>query len=560
MTNGRIVAEQIGAQIFIDGWAMAAPADPDLAVELARRAASVSHDGEAVYAAQVLAAMESAAFRESRIDALLDLGVSYIPKESTIYRLIADLRTWHAGEANWHRTFARIQETYGYDRYGGNVHVVPNHALVILGLLYGAGDFQTSMTVVNTAGWDTDCNSGNLGCLLGIRNGLRAFEGGPDWRGPVRDRILMPTADGGGTVTDAVQQALRIVHAARRIAGEPVPEPGALPRFSFAFPGAVQGFRADAREVVVENAAGHSRDGSRSLAVRFTRSAVVTTPTFIQPDELDMPGYGLFASPTLYSGQTVRARVSAEHALTVRILVRPYGTDGRLSELAGPERSLGPGDRVELEWTVPDTGGQPIAQIGFASRDPVGEPNALFVDSLTWSGAPTVTFARPSVRPSDADVWRRAWTNGMDEWSGSASVAYRMTQNHGCGLIIQGTREWQDYEADATVATTLAAAAGIAVRVQGMRRYYALLLVHGGRVRLVKRLGEERVLAEAPFAWELERPYRLRLRASGNRLTAHVDGAAILEAEDADEPFAEGAAGFVLTEGSMVSDAFTVRP
>jgi len=27
-TNGKVVAEQIGSQIFIDGWAMVAPGDP----------------------------------------------------------------------------------------------------------------------------------------------------------------------------------------------------------------------------------------------------------------------------------------------------------------------------------------------------------------------------------------------------------------------------------------------------------------------------------------------------------------------------------------------------
>ena len=66
--NGKVVAEQIGAQIFIDGWAMVAPGDPDLAVELAGRAARVSHDGEAVNAAQEEAAIETLAFDESDKD------------------------------------------------------------------------------------------------------------------------------------------------------------------------------------------------------------------------------------------------------------------------------------------------------------------------------------------------------------------------------------------------------------------------------------------------------------------------------------------------------------
>src|SRR5919197_748964 len=102
--NGKVVAEQIGAQIFIDGWAMVAPGDPELAADLARRAASVSHDGEAIYGAQVLAAMEAQAFVESEIDTLIDTGVSVIPRTSIIYRMIGDIREWHAGERDWRRT------------------------------------------------------------------------------------------------------------------------------------------------------------------------------------------------------------------------------------------------------------------------------------------------------------------------------------------------------------------------------------------------------------------------------------------------------------------------
>src|ERR687883_1448195 len=123
--NGKVVAEQIGAQIFIDGWAMVAPGDPELAADLARRAASVSHDGEAIYGAQVLAAMEAQAFVESEIDTLIDTGVSAIPRTSVIYRLIADLRDWRATDGDWRKTRERIVQRYGYDRFIGNCHMVP---------------------------------------------------------------------------------------------------------------------------------------------------------------------------------------------------------------------------------------------------------------------------------------------------------------------------------------------------------------------------------------------------------------------------------------------------
>ena len=160
---------------------MVSPGDPEQAAALARKAASVSHDGEAIYAAQVLAAMEAQAFLESDINTLLNVGLTSLPHDSVIYRMIQNIRDWHQHDEDWHKTRERIVERYGYERYGGNCHVVPNHALIVLALLYGNDDFQRSLMIVNTAGWDTDCNSGNLGCLLGIKNGLKGIDAGPDW-------------------------------------------------------------------------------------------------------------------------------------------------------------------------------------------------------------------------------------------------------------------------------------------------------------------------------------------------------------------------------------------
>src|SRR3990170_4300492 len=148
--NGKVVAEQIGAQIFIDGWAMVAPGDPELAARLASKAASVSHDGEAVYAAVVLAAMEAQAFVESDVSRVIDGALAFIPADSVIRRLIDDLREWRAQEPDWRRARERLAAKYGYDRFGGNCHVVPNHGLIHLGLLYGEDDFRQSLLIVNT--------------------------------------------------------------------------------------------------------------------------------------------------------------------------------------------------------------------------------------------------------------------------------------------------------------------------------------------------------------------------------------------------------------------------
>ncbi len=117
------------------GWSRRAT--PRLPPDLARRAASVSYDGEAIYGAQVIAAMEAQAFVESDPQRLLEAALRLIPAEALIARVIHDIRAWHAAEPDWRVTRARIATHYGYDRYGGNCHIIPNHALIILGLLYG---------------------------------------------------------------------------------------------------------------------------------------------------------------------------------------------------------------------------------------------------------------------------------------------------------------------------------------------------------------------------------------------------------------------------------------
>jgi ADP-ribosylglycohydrolase len=558
--NGAIIAEQIGAQIFIDGWAMVAPGNPELAADLAKRAASVSHDGEAIYASQVLAAMEAQAFIESDINKLLDVGVSFIPRESVIYRMIADIREWHAAEPDWHEGRKKIAGLYNYENYGGNCHMVPNHGLIILGLLYGDSDFNKSMLVVNTAGWDTDCNSGNLGCLLGIKDGLATFENGKDWRGPVADRLYMPTADGGRSITDAVIETQHVVNVGRVLAGEdPVlPKNGA--RFHFKYPGSVQGFRSLDETVKIENVVGHSQKGERSLALNFEKKGSAYTPTFILPSELKMEGYKLLASPTLYSGQMVRAGFSAGQKTKVKLFIKVYNKDDKLDIVYGPEVTVQENAYVETEWIMPNTYSQPIAEIGFECE---GASGAIYLDYLTWDGEPNVSLTRPlgSVNRWEPPlVWRQAWIDAMDLWEMWWPEPYRLVQNEGRGLIMQGTREWKDYQVEADITPWLMDAGGIAVRVQGQKRFYALQLVKGKKVRLIKALDGDTILAEKDFEWEIHKTYSLKMQVSGNRIKAWVDGKHLFDFFDEGTPLSGGGVAYVLDQGHIGSQAMAVKP
>ncbi len=571
--NGPIVAEQIGAQIFVDGWAMVAPGDPALAADLARRAASVSHDGAGIHGAQVLAAMEAAAFTEPDLGALLDLGVSLIPPDSIIRRLIDDIREWHAGEPDWRRTRERIAARYGYDKYPGSCHIVPNHALVILGLLYGADDFGRTLAITNTAGWDTDCNTGNVGCLLGIKNGLTGLDAGADWRGPVADRLYLSTAEGGRAITDAVIETFHVVNSGRALAGLGPVAPKGGARFHFDLPGATQGFRPEAspevRDVLtVENVAGHSRLGQRSLALRYRgltigRAARAATPTFMPPDALVREGYDLLASPTLHPGQVVRARIGADETnsgtVSSRLYLRHYGSDDRLHRAADAATTVAPGEAHELTWRVPDLGGQPIVEIGveIVPTDAGRADGSLYLDTLTWDGAPEVTLGRPV---GGGTLWRRAWVDGVDQFDGRWSEDYRVVQNHGTGLLMQGSQGWTNYHVTATLTLHLATSAGLAARVGGLRRYYALVLHRDGLARLVKVADGMRVLAERPFPWAFGASHEFGLTVEGPRIGGWLDGQLLLEADDSDDPLVGGGVALLCEEGCLGAGPVRVRP
>ena len=558
--NGAIIAEQIGAQIFIDGWAMVAPGNPELAADLAKRAASVSHDGEAIYASQVLAAMEAQAFVESDINKLLDVGVSFIPKDSVIYRMIADIREWHASEPDWHKGREKIAGLYNYENYGGNCHMVPNHGLIILGLLYGDSDFNKSMLVVNTAGWDTDCNSGNLGCLLGIKDGLATFDKGNDWRGPVADRLYMPAADGGRSITDAVIETQNVVNMGRALVGEDpiLPKDGA--RFHFEFPGSVQGFRSLIETVKIENVEGHSKKGERNLAVHFEGQGSTYSPTFILPSELNMKGYKLLASPTIYSGQKLKAGFSAGQESAVKLFIKVYNKDDKLDIVYGPELSLTKENYIETEWIMPNTYSQPIAEIGFECE---GDSGVVYLDYLTWEGEPDISLTRPMGSKDRWDpplVWRQAWVDAMDVWELWWPEPYRLIQNEGRGLIMQGTREWKDYEVEADITPWLMDAGGIGARVQGLKRFYSLQLEKGNKVRLVKALDGDTILGEKEFEWDFHNSYTLKMQVASNRIMAWVDGQLQFDVIDEDKPLLDGGVAYVVDQGHISSQAMTVKP
>ena len=548
-TNGLTVAEQIGAQIFIDGWALVAPGKPALAAKLAKEAGSVSHDGESVHAAMLWAAMEAEAFLSGDIDHLLDTGLAQIPADSKVAKLIADIRGWRKELDDWRDCRRKIQDYYGYDKYCGNCHVMPNHALMIMAMLYAPHDFSKGQMIVNTSGWDTDCNAGNVGCLHGVILGLDGLEGGPDWRGPIADRMLISSADGGNSINDAVRMAYYITNLGRQLDGQaPLDPPKGGAQLHFSLPGSVQGFQ-------LAGGAGSMTAGEGALQISSDAGQVIaTTPTFSSMDVLRMRTYDLMATPLVYPGQKVTAKVTASPqnsaAVSVGLHMRHYGENDALIDCAGTSRELAPGEEAMLEWTLPDTGAQPIAELGLSVDGPQG--GTAMLDHMGWSGTPELTLTKPK---EAGDFWRRAWVNGVDVFSRRFPQSFHISHDRGEGVILHGTRDWTDYSVEADLVIHLGSSAGVIARAQGLRRFYGARVRRDGAFELVRRFDDDcTVLASTEVPVAFDETISMSLTVNGNAITA-MAGTATLSARD--DSLSNGAIGLMVADGA--ASANTVK-
>ena len=364
--NGPVLSQQIGAQIFMDAYAMMCPGDPENANRLVKACASVSHDGIAVDAAGFLGAIEAAAFDEKNLDKLFDEGLRFVQTDE-LQALIADVRNICAAQKNWRKVREQLDAKYGYHIYPGPCHMVPNHAMVLAALLCAGDDFAESVKIGASAAWDTDCNAGNVGCFNGIRLGLEGINAGQDFRGPVADRLLVITSDGGEGVTDAVKETRRIVRAAEQVGG--ISEEEILPRFGFEYPGSVQGFQpcpyTKPLKCTPRISNGNEAGLGNGLMLRFDAlgegaNAAVSVATFLDIHE-EYRNYETYVSPTLYAGQTVT--IEADCELSQGVHMRPYAwyanRENELQKVSGEWCCLETETKT-ITWEIPDNEGLPI--------------------------------------------------------------------------------------------------------------------------------------------------------------------------------------------------------
>lgn len=574
-TNGRSMAEQVGAEIFIDAWAMANPGNPERAAKMAKEAASVSHDGLAVDAAVYLAVMESMAFVEKDIQVLLDKGLTYIHNPKFI-QLVSELRKQCEMASDWRQVRQWIATYHGYDKYPGGCPMVTNHLVLLMAFIMGGDDFNRSCMIACSAGWDTDCNAGNVGCLNGIRLGLEGFKHSTDLRKAVADRLYVVSADGGFCVSDAVLEARKILKAACRLEYEAVDFPEI--RMAFEYPGAVQGLVPYDRDVEEQVLTGidnpYEESGEYGCRLSYCGlgpgvHASVCVDTFIDLKPKGKEGTSYFdvlCSPALYSGQEIEAAVSAPNEKNPMFFffIEYFNEKDELEILYSDAYPLETGDNL-LAWEIPSTGGHAIFRLGICLKNNRNRlDGSITIKTLDWSNVP-VCFRMgkakemtPSVTPwTTSTAWLKTFVSSADRFFPDYQTTFAISHPVANGVVTTGTMDWDNYAVKSKITFSYQEQAGLVARAKGHRRYYGAVLT--GRKALIYRQCDEKryVIAEADMDIQTDETYELEFRLKEDRLILSIDGKEVVKG--ADDHYLQGGAGFVVDSGAILADGFEIR-
>lgn len=174
-------AEDIDFQIEADFAGLMSPGMVNTASEICDRIGHIMNYGDGWYGGVYVAAMYALALVSDDISHVVNEALRAIPEKSQFRQCMADTIKWsRENPENWKITWFKVQEKWGQDVgcpdgvfTTFNIDAKINSAWILLGLLYGGGDFGRTLSISTRAGDDSDCNPASAGGILGALLGYK---------------------------------------------------------------------------------------------------------------------------------------------------------------------------------------------------------------------------------------------------------------------------------------------------------------------------------------------------------------------------------------------------
>lgn len=172
-------ADDIDYQIEADYAGLMSPGMPNTASAISDKIGHIMNYGDGWYGGVFVGAMYSLAFTSNNIHAIVSEALKTIPKQSTFYQCINDVIKWHNQyPKDWRQAWYEVQKKWADDIgcadgvfNAFNIDAKTNAAYIVIGLLYGKGDFTRTMEITTRCGQDADCNPSSAGGILGAMMG-----------------------------------------------------------------------------------------------------------------------------------------------------------------------------------------------------------------------------------------------------------------------------------------------------------------------------------------------------------------------------------------------------
>lgn len=176
-------ADDIDFQIEADFIGMLWPGMPDRAVATCDRIGHIMNYGDGYYGGVFVSVMYSLAFVCDDMETIVREAASVIPQGSKFRDCIEDVLYFHEKyPTDWKQCWFEIDKRHSFDIgcpegvwNGFNIDAVINAAYIVIGLLYGEGDFERTMDIATRCGQDSDCNPASAAGVLGVVKGYDAI-------------------------------------------------------------------------------------------------------------------------------------------------------------------------------------------------------------------------------------------------------------------------------------------------------------------------------------------------------------------------------------------------
>ncbi|MFA5206190.1 MAG: ADP-ribosylglycohydrolase family protein [Lentisphaeria bacterium] len=209
----------MGAAIRSEIWAALFPGRPLAAAHYAWLDASVDHWDEGVYAEVFLAAAQSDLYTSGNLPKSLEFALGLLPEVSQLKAAVADLFHCFDSGMSYEDVRDRAMKRYGNVNF---TDCVMNLAFIVIGLLYGKGEFEASLLYAVNCGQDADCTGATTGAFLGI---LLGKDGIPEkWASKVGATFAVGDYIKGITVHSDLEKLTRDILRQHESAAKQTPE------------------------------------------------------------------------------------------------------------------------------------------------------------------------------------------------------------------------------------------------------------------------------------------------------------------------------------------------